>query len=79
MKILKTNGMRKLFALPLIVLLFILIANPSAPKALRADCDKGLVKCMASAVLAGLANPALGISMIGFCLNGYAFCLEFFE
>ena len=75
----KTDRMRRFLAVPLLILLLILAFTPSVSEASNADCEKGLVKCVSSAVLGGIANPAFGIAMIGFCLNGYAFCLEFLQ
>ena len=75
----KTKHMRRFFAVPLLILFLVLVVTPSVSIATEADCKKGLIKCVSSAVLGGITNPALGIAMVGFCLNGYAFCLEFLQ
>ena len=82
MKIFREKGLKKCLVLSLVVFLVVLVVNPSVLNAANsevADCEKGLVKCLFSAALAGIVNPGFGVSLAAFCINGYIFCLEFMQ
>lgn len=40
-------------------------------------CEEGYAKCILTAFIIALTNPAAGISFEVFCGIGYAWCLEF--
>jgi hypothetical protein len=79
MKFFKREGLRKLFVIFSVLLLFTIIIAPSGLEARRrSECRRAYLKCGTNAALLSIANPALGVAWAAGCMVGYVWCLEFF-
>ncbi len=72
--LLKRKWLGKGVAFSLVVVILMLFSfTPS----FSASCESAYARCILDAILSGFINPALAFAWEGFCIVGYAWCLEF--
>jgi len=76
----RINEAKSFKKIVIIVLLLLFISVNLLPVLanVAGDCEEGAARCLFTAALTAIGNPAVGASIAAWCAVGYAWCKQYY-